>query len=86
MQKHVERDDIILLAIELEFKRVVALIAVEDQQPAFAFYAKCYIVVEVLDLIQAYYISSPAIIGSYNALVSQEVALSVLVSEVVLPS
>ncbi len=86
MQKHVERDDIILLAIELEFRRVVALVAVEDQQPAFAFYAKCYIAVEVLDPIQAYYISSLAIIGSYNALVGREVALSILVSEVVLPS
>jgi len=30
MRRHIERDDIILLAIELEFGRVVALVAVED--------------------------------------------------------
>jgi hypothetical protein len=30
MRRHIERDDIILLVIELEFGRVVALVAVED--------------------------------------------------------
>ncbi len=30
MQRHVEYDNVILLAIELEFSRVVALVAVED--------------------------------------------------------
>ncbi len=51
MQRYIERDNVVLLAIELEFGRVVALIAVEDQQPIFAFRTKCYIVVEVLNLI-----------------------------------
>ncbi len=49
MRRHTKRNDVILLAIELEFGRVVALVAVEDQQPAFSFYTKCYIAVEVLD-------------------------------------
>jgi len=31
MRRYIERDDIVLLAIELEFGRVVALIAIEDQ-------------------------------------------------------
>ena len=31
MWRHIERDDVVLLAIELEFGRVVALVAVEDQ-------------------------------------------------------
>jgi len=30
MQRHAKRDDIVLLAVELEFGRVVALVAVED--------------------------------------------------------
>ena len=48
MQGHAEYDDVVLLTMELEFSQVVALVAVEDQQPIFAFYTKCYIVVEVL--------------------------------------
>ena len=86
MQRHIERNNVVLLAIELEFRRVVALVAVEDQQPAFAFCAKCYIAVEVLDPIQAYCIGSPAIIGSCDTPGSREVILGVLVGEVVLPS
>ena len=30
MRRHAERDDVVLLAVELEFRRVVALVAVED--------------------------------------------------------
>ncbi len=30
MQRHIESDDVVLLAIELEFGRVVAFVAVED--------------------------------------------------------
>ena len=51
MRRHIERNDVVLLAIELKFSRVVALVAVEDQQPIFAFRTRCCIVVEVLNLI-----------------------------------
>ncbi len=84
MRRHAKRDDVVLLAIELEFGRVVALVAVEDQQPAFAFCTKCCMVVEVLDPIQAYCISRPAIVGGCDAPVSREVALGIPVGEVVL--
>jgi hypothetical protein len=49
MRRHAERDDVVLLAIELEFGRVVALVAVEDQQSIFAFRTTCCMEVEVLD-------------------------------------
>ena len=62
----------------------MALVAVEDQQPVFAFRTRCYIEVEVLDPIQAYRISSPAIVGSCDTPVSREVALGIPVGEVVL--
>ena len=52
----------------------------------FAFRPRRYMVVEVLDPIQAYRISSPAIVSSRNTLVGQEVALGVLVGKVVLRS
>ena len=49
MRRHAERNNVVLLAIELEFGRVVALVAVEDQQPVFALCPGCCMVVEVLD-------------------------------------
>ena len=84
MRRYVECDDVVLLAIEFEFGRVVALVAVEDQQPIFALCPRRRIAVEVLDLIQAYRISSLAIVGGCDALVGREVVLGVLVGEVVL--
>ena len=84
MQRHAERDNVVLLAIELKFGRVVALVAVEDQQPVFSFRTRCCMVVEVLDPIQAYRIGSPAIVGGCDALVGRKVALGVPVGEVVL--
>jgi hypothetical protein len=84
--RHIERNDIVLLAVELEFGRVVTLMAVEDQQPVFALYPRCRMVVEVLDPIQTYGIGSPAIVGGYNTPVGREVALGVPVGEVVLRS
>ena len=84
MRRHTERNDIVLLAVELEFARVVAFVAVEDQQPVFAFRTRCYIKVEVLDLIETYGIGRPAIVGSYDTPVGREVALGIPVGEVVL--
>jgi hypothetical protein len=86
MRRYVERDDVVLLAIELEFGRAVALVAVKDQQPVFAFRTRCCIEVEVLDPIQSYRIGSLAIFGGCNTLVGREVALGVPVGEVVLRS
>ena len=63
---------------------MVALVAVEDQQLVFAFRSRRCIEVEVLDPIQANGIGSLAIVGGCDTLVGWEVALGVLVSEVVL--
>ena len=84
MRRHTECNDVVLLAMELEFRRVVALVAVEDQQPIFALCPRRRMVVEVLDLIQAYRIGSPAVVGSCDTPVGREVALGILVGEVVL--
>ena len=84
MRGHIERDDVVLLVIELEFGRVVAFVAVEDQQPVFALRPRRCMAIEVLDPIQAYCISSLAVVGGCDTLVGREVALGVLVGEVVL--
>jgi len=49
MRRYIECNNLALLVVELEFGRVVALVAVEDQQLVFAFRTRYYIVVEVLD-------------------------------------
>ena len=41
MRRYIKRDNVILLVIELEFGRIVVFIAVEDQQPIFAFRIRC---------------------------------------------
>jgi hypothetical protein len=84
MRRHAERDNVVLLAVELELGRVVAFVAVEDQQPVFALRTRCCMVIKVLDPIQAYYIGSPTIVGSCNAPGSWEVVLGILVGEVIL--
>ena len=86
MRRHTECNDVILLAMELEFGRVVALVAVEDQQPIFALCPRRGMAVEVLDPIQAYRIGSPAIVGGCDGPVGREVALGIPVGEVVLRS
>ena len=49
IRRYIERNDVILLVVELEFGRVVAFVTVEDQQLVFAFRTRYYIEVEVLD-------------------------------------
>ena len=51
MRRHTKRNDVVFLAMELEFGRVVALVAVEDQQPVLALCSRRCMEVEVLDLI-----------------------------------
>ena len=84
MRRHAERDDVVLLAVTLEFGRVVAFVAVEDQQPVFALCPGRCVVIEVLDPIEAYCIGSPAIVGGRDTPVGREVVLGILVGEVVL--
>jgi hypothetical protein len=61
MWRYVQRDDVILLTMEFEFGRIVAFVAIKDQQPVFAFRTRRRVVAEVLDLVKAYCIGSPAI-------------------------
>ena len=57
--------------------------AVENQQPTRSLYTRRYIVVEVLDLIQADLVVGPSVIGLINRLVAWDTSLVVLGSLVV---
>ena len=47
--RHTERDDIVLLAVELEVSRVVAVVAVEDKEAINPDYSRFGMLVEVLN-------------------------------------
>ncbi len=49
MRRYIKRDDVILLVVEFEFGRMMAFVAVEDQQPVFALCPGRCMVVEVFD-------------------------------------
>jgi len=75
-----------LLAVGLEFFGVVVIVAVKDKQPIFTLRTRCCVEIEVPNPIHAFLVSSPPVIGYYNALGGQKVALLIPVSKVVLPS
>ena len=86
MRRHTECDNVVLLAVSFEFFGVVAIVAVKDQQPIFALRTSCCMEIEVTNLIHAFLICSPAIIGCCNTPVGREVALFIPVGKVILPS
>ena len=85
MRRYVEYNNIMLLVVGFEFFGVVAIVAVKDKQPIFALRTRYCIEIKVPNPIYAFLISSLAIIGYCNTLVSRKVALSIPISEVILP-
>ena len=49
VRRHAERDDVILFAVELEVGRVVAVVAVEDEEAINPGYSSFGMLVEVLN-------------------------------------
>jgi hypothetical protein len=48
VQRHIESDDLILLTVLLEIKRVIALIAVNNKQLVSAYNPPLYMLIKVL--------------------------------------
>ena len=86
VRRHVECDNVVLLAVGLEFFGVVAIVAVKDKQPIFTLRTRYCVEIEVPNPIYAFLISSPPVIGCCNTPGGRKVALLILVGEVVLPS
>ncbi len=55
-----------LLAMKLKFSRVMALVAVEDQQPVFTLRTRRCMVVKVFDPIEAYSIGCQAVVSPFT--------------------
>lgn len=84
MWRHAQRHDVVPLAVELELHGVVALVAVEDQQPVCAYLPRVRVAVEVLDPFHPSLVRGPAILSSCEHLVARKVALRVPVCQVIL--
>ena len=86
VRRHIEYNNIILLAVGLKFFKVGAIVAVKNKQPIFTFRTKYYIEIKVPNLIYTFLINSPPVICYYNTRGGRKVILLIPVGEVVLPS
>ena len=86
VRRYIEYNNIIILAVGLEFFRLVAIVTVKDKQLIFTLHTKYYIEIEILNLIHTFLISNLPVISYYNALEGWKVAFLILVGKVVLPS
>ena len=84
MRRHKERNNLVCLAIFLKLERVVTFVAVEDQKTIAANRSRLGVPVKVLQPLQTQLIIGPAIGRRCNGPIVREVAVSVLVSEVIL--
>jgi hypothetical protein len=69
VRRHADSDNLVLLAILLEFKQVVALIAVNCEQLVAANYPLLCMLIKVLQLLQAKLICSLAVLRDCNNLI-----------------
>jgi hypothetical protein len=69
VRRHVDSNNLVLLAILLEFKQVIALIAVNCEQLVAANYPLLCMLIKVLQLLQAKLIYSLAVLRDCNNLI-----------------
>jgi hypothetical protein len=60
--RHIESNNIILLIVDLEVGRVVAIMAIEDKEAISPGYSSSSILIEVLNLFKAPLVSGPTIL------------------------
>jgi hypothetical protein len=82
--RHVERVDIILLAKLLKLKGVVALMAIEDKQPARSNHLAICMLNEVLQPLDSKLVGCLAVVANSNSPVAWDVLLLVPGRQVVL--
>jgi hypothetical protein len=84
MWRHIESIDIILLTDYLEFERVVALMAVNNQQPTRAYCPPLCMLIKVPQLYNTKLVCCLAVVTNCNSLIAWYIVVLVLGREVVL--
>ena len=72
MGRHIEGNDVVLLAVELEVSRVVAVIAIKDKEATNPSYSSFSVLVKVLNLFQASLVGCPTVFRYCNNLVLRQ--------------
>ena len=66
MSRHIERNDVLFLIVELKFARIVAFVAIKNKEPVGALRTTFYIEVEVFYLYEALLIYRLVIISKVD--------------------
>lgn len=66
MGRHAERDNIVLLTVELKVAQVVALVAVQDREAINTHCTRLGVLVEVLDPFYTSFVCCPSVLGGGN--------------------
>ena len=84
MKRHAESNNLVLLAVLLELERVVALVAVDNEQSILSNTSPLCMLVEVLQPLETKLVRRPAVLRDCNNPVVRSAILLVLGREVML--
>jgi hypothetical protein len=83
VRRHADSNNLILLAVLLECKRVVALMAVDNEEPMSTYNSPLCMLIKVLQLLQPKLVCSLAVLRDCDNLVLGQILLLILGREVI---
>jgi hypothetical protein len=83
VRRHADSNNLVLLAVLLEYERVVALIAVDNKEPISAYNPPLCMLIKVLQLLQPKLVCSPAVLRDCNNPVLGQILLLIPGREII---